>query len=146
MGVAALPTKATITRILKSKSKLLRIASVLSAPALVLAMSTQASAADSYVNLSHVASMQHVDDGDRFRVWDYHADGHGVRGRLDKFDAAWGGWVRVHDSYNGGGAGTYSEFTYNVLEGKNYRMQVCTVDGLEDSFPTACSTWLTFEE
>jgi hypothetical protein len=137
-----------------SKTKLLRIASVLSAPVLVLAMSTQASAADSYAQLYDSSSptggisamMQHVDDGDLFRVHDWHSDGHGVRGRLDVADPIYGGYRRVHDSYNGMGAGTYSEFFYNVLEGKGYQMHVCTVDGREDSTPVACSAKVSFQE
>jgi predicted lipoprotein with Yx(FWY)xxD motif len=126
-----------------SKSKLLRIASVLSAPALVLAMSTQASAADTYVHLDDRASMQHVDDGDHFRVWDYHADGHGVRGYLQ---AGYASWTPVHTSYNGGGAGTYSEFTRDVVSVYQYRMKVCLVDGIEDTSPGPCSDWLIFRE
>ncbi|MDX3434413.1 hypothetical protein PV664_37110 [Streptomyces sp. ME01-18a] len=121
---------------------------------LVLTLSTQASAADSYANLYDSnsptggisAMMQHVDDGDHFRVHDWHSDGHGVRGYLDVVDAVYGGYRRVHSSYNGKGAGTYTEFSYNVLEGKQYRMRVCTVDGLEDTTPVRCSADVVFHE
>ncbi|MFJ4331836.1 MULTISPECIES: hypothetical protein [unclassified Streptomyces] len=138
-----------------SKAKLLRIASVLAAPALVLGLGTQASAysGDQWVDLVDsgspvgiAASMYHVDNGDHFRVYDFHADGHGVRGHLQIFDARQGGWVEVHSSYNGKGAGKYTEFTYNVLSTKQYRMKVCTADGIEDSTPVRCSKYYTFSE
>jgi hypothetical protein len=87
--------------------------------------------------------MQHIDDGDHFRVWDYHADGHGVRGYLQQ---AYGSWQQVYSSYNGGGAGTYSEFTRDVVSGSSYRMKVCLVDGVEDTSPGPCSDWKYFQE
>lgn len=126
-----------------SRSKVLRAASVVAAPLLVLAMSTQASATDSWVHLDDRASMQHIDDGDHFRVWDYHADGHGVRGYLE---VAYSSWGPVHSSYNGGGAGTYSEFTHDIVKIYSYRMKVCLVDGIEDTSPGPCSAWKIVHE
>jgi hypothetical protein len=87
--------------------------------------------------------MQHVDDGDYFRVWDYHKDGHGVRGWLE---GAYSTWHPVHTSYNGGGAGTYSEFQRDIMTMYSYRMKVCLVDGAEDAYPTTCTLWKTFQE
>ncbi|WNO70214.1 hypothetical protein [Streptomyces sp. AM8-1-1] len=59
--------------------------------------------------------MQHVDSGDKFRVYEWHADGHGVRGYLQVLTSS-GSWVQLHTSYNGNGAGKgHTEFTRDVL-------------------------------
>ncbi|MFC8536465.1 hypothetical protein ACFUJY_21285 [Streptomyces sp. NPDC057249] len=137
-----------------TKTKLLRIASVVAAPFLVLGASSSAFAysGDQWVDLvdsgSPVgisASMYHVDNGDKFRVYDFHADGHGVRGYLQVLDIN-GSWTQLHTSYNGKGAGKYTEFSRDVVSKFNYRMKVCTFDGIEDTSPVRCSKWYTFSE
>ncbi|TXS51002.1 hypothetical protein EAO77_24065 [Streptomyces sp. t39] len=92
------------------------------------------------------AAMVHVDDGDLFRVYDNFSDGRGVRGYLDILKPEEGGYVRVHSSYNGNGYISYSQFPYDVVSTRTYRMKVCTVDGMEDSTPAACSSWVRFSE
>ncbi|MFF8983812.1 hypothetical protein ACF08E_10530 [Streptomyces globisporus] len=127
----------------------------MAAPLLVLGMASSASAysGDQWVDLDDsgsplgiAASMYHVDNGDKFRVYDFHADGHGVRGHLQVLDPRLGGWQPIHSSYNGKGVGKYTEFSYDVVSNKQYRMKVCTVDGIEDSTPVKCSGYYKFSE
>ncbi|MGW7288025.1 hypothetical protein ACWGH4_21335 [Streptomyces sp. NPDC054847] len=132
-----------------------RISALIAAPVLALGLSAEASAYSGntwvYLNNSsapngHSAAMVHVDDGDIFRVYDNYADGRGVRGYLDEFKVEQGGYVRIHSSYNGSGYISYSQFQYDVKAGRKYRMKVCTVDGIEDSIPAACSSYKVFSE
>ncbi|MFD7406728.1 hypothetical protein ACFV7R_29535 [Streptomyces sp. NPDC059866] len=126
-----------------------RAAAVLAAPAIALGVcASPAFAADTWVNLykssTKVASMQHVDDGDYFRVYDNYADGHGVRGYL----YSWTGYdyTLIMTKYNGSGTGTYAQMQYDVWGTNFYAMQVCSVDGSEDTSPGPCSEMKYFSE
>jgi len=87
----------------------------------------------------HAGEMQHVDDGDEFRIYDLAADGHGVRGTLLNAD-----FVSLKSSYNGNGSdapwANYTHFAYNILSGKTYYMRICIVDGASDTTPLKCAT------
>ncbi|GAB3945091.1 hypothetical protein GCM10027614_36310 [Micromonospora vulcania] len=91
-----------------------------------------------------VASMQHVDDGDYFRVHDKLSDGHGVRGYL----YSWTGndYTLVMSKYNGSGTGTYTQMQYDVWGTNFYAMKVCSVDGSGDTSPGPCSPMKYFSE
>ncbi|MFD7609561.1 hypothetical protein [Streptomyces sp. NPDC059828] len=137
------------------KSWPLRISALIAAPVIAVGLSTEASAhsGNTWVYLKnssapngHSAAMVHVDDGDIFRVYDNYADGHGVRGYLEELRPEEGGFVRVHDSYNGKGYISYSEFRYDVKPNRQYQIRVCTVDGVEDSTPVKCSIRKDFTE
>lgn len=132
-----------------SRRRALRAAAVLAAPVIALGVSASpAFAADTWVNMYKngvkVASMQHVDSGDYFRVYDNHADGHGVRGHL----YSWTGYdyTLVMTKYNGSGAGTYTQMQYDVWGTNFYAMQVCSVDGSGDTSPGPCSDMKYFSE
>src|SRR5690606_15013593 len=71
-----------------------------------------------------VGAMQHVEDGDTFRVYDSYADGYGVEGCV-QLHSPKGGWITQRCKHNGEGAGTYVSFGYDVLEGLIYRMRLC---------------------
>ncbi|MEV4758657.1 hypothetical protein AB0J86_26635 [Micromonospora sp. NPDC049559] len=142
---------------LKSRRKTLkgwpvRVAAALAVTAIAVAgTSTPASAyaGDTWVYLRNssgtkVASMQHVDDGDYFRTYDNLADGHGARGYL----YSWTGYdyTLIMTSYNGKGAGTYTQMQYDVWSTNFYAMRVCSVDGSEDTSPGPCSDYKYFSE
>ncbi|KAB1903173.1 hypothetical protein [Micromonospora sp. AMSO31t] len=126
----------------------MRGAVVLAVPAIVLSVGTPAFAGDTWVSLVNsqvaVASMQHVDDGDYFRVYDKLADGHGVRGYLYHYNSPVDKTL-VATKYNGG-AGTYAQFQYDVWELNTYAIQVCSVDGSNDTSPGPCSPIRNFTE
>ncbi|MEV4755582.1 hypothetical protein AB0J86_10795 [Micromonospora sp. NPDC049559] len=133
-----------------SRSWAVRAAAVLAAPTIaVLGSATPAFAADTWVSLVNsqtaVASMQHVDDGDYFRVYDKLADGHGARGYLYHY-ASPVDMTLVATKYNGSGAGTYTQFQYDVWELNTYAIRVCSVDGSEDTSPGPCSPFRNFTE
>ncbi|GGY16269.1 hypothetical protein GCM10010358_80000 [Streptomyces minutiscleroticus] len=92
------------------------------------------------------AQMVHVDDGDIFRIYDTYADGHGVRGTLQRYNSVTGNYETVKSKYNGGGYISYAQFTFDVWSVNSYRMRVCTVDGEGDETPVACSAWKSFTE
>ena len=71
-----------------------------------------------------VGAMQHVEDGDTFRVYDSYADGYGVEGCV-QLHSPKGGWITQRCKHNGEGADTYVSFGYDVLEGLIYRMRLC---------------------
>lgn len=125
-----------------SRKWFIRAAAALTAPAIVFGTSTPAFAGDTWVSLVNsytgVAAMQHVDDGDKFRVYDQLKDGRGAKGYLYV-------WISPTDrsliatKYNGNGAGTYTEFQYNVLEGLTYSMVICSVTSSGDTSMSRCA-------
>jgi hypothetical protein len=127
----------------------MRVAAMLAVPAIVLGTSSPALAGDTWVSLVNsqtaVAGMQHVDDGDYFRVYDQLADGHGAKGYLYVYTSPTD-MSLIATKYNGNGAGTYTQFQYNVLELITYAMKVCSVDGPNDSSPGPCSRVRNFTE
>ncbi|MET8908120.1 hypothetical protein [Micromonospora sp. NPDC004551] len=132
-----------------SKKWYVRGAALLAVPAIVLGVGSPAFAGDTWVSLVNsqtvVASMQHVDDGDYFRVYDKLADGHGVRGYLYHYNSP-ADKTLVATKYNGGGSGSYAQFQYDVWELNTYAMMVCTVDGANDTSPGPCSPIRNFTE
>src|ERR1043165_4080326 len=80
-------------------------------------------------------AMWHIDDGDTFRVVDLMADGHGVRGRL--FD--WQG-NQIRKIYNGQGNQKAVEFPFDVVSNYEYTMEVCNVDGPDDTTGADCKS------
>ncbi|PRY59935.1 hypothetical protein [Glycomyces artemisiae] len=71
-----------------------------------------------------VGAMQHVDDGDSFRVYDSLKDGYSVEGCLQTYTPRTG-WVTLRCKNNDSGAGTYESFSYDVITGLIYRMRLC---------------------
>ena len=67
-----------------------------------------------------VSAMQHVDDGDSFRVYDSSRDGHSVEGCLQTYTPRTG-WVTLRCGNNDSGADTYESFSYDVITGLIYR-------------------------
>ncbi|MGR6320114.1 hypothetical protein Q2K19_25290 [Micromonospora soli] len=86
-----------------------------------------------------------MDDGDYFRVYDQLADGHGAKGYLWVYTSPTDKSL-IATKYNGNGAGTYTQFQYNVLEIFTYAMMVCSVDGANDPSPGPCSPGKNFTE
>jgi hypothetical protein len=84
----------------------------------------------------------HVDDGDKFRVYDWYKDGHGVYGALQINHGPGGSWKTLDSKYNNTGSGTYVEFQHDVKNayGDDYRLLVCVQDGANDLTPLACAT------
>ena len=113
------------------------------AAALVAGITSPAHAANTNVDVEYSGhirgSMTHVDDGDDFRVTDWYADGHGIKGTLQVYNPAIFGWQNLESKYNNVGAGNYVTFNYNVIESLSYRMKVCVQDGSNDSTPIKCS-------
>ncbi|WP_371669034.1 hypothetical protein OG985_16055 [Streptomyces sp. NBC_00289] len=82
-----------------------------------------------------VGELTFVDDGDDFYVWDEYADGHGVRGEIHYAG------TKLASAYDGTGAdGTIAHFHYDITPGTTYFVEVCTVDGANDTTPVACGT------
>ncbi|WP_051393476.1 hypothetical protein [Glycomyces arizonensis] len=97
--------------------------------AMIAGLSSPAMAGDTWLIASdidgrQVGAMQHVDDGDDFRVYDSWADGYGIEGCVQLYSPK-GGWITQRCKHNGEGAGSYVTFGYNVLEGLAYRMRLC---------------------
>jgi hypothetical protein len=96
---------------------------------LIAGTGSAAFAADTWLILSdndgrQVGAMQHVDDGDSFRVYDSLKDGYSVEGCLQAYSPK-GGWVTLRCKNNDSGAGTYESFSYDVITGIPYRMRLC---------------------
>lgn len=72
-----------------------------------------------------VGAMQHVDDGDSFRVYDSNRDGYSVEGCLQTYTPRTG-WVTLRCKNNDSGAGTYESFSYDVITGLIYQMRLCS--------------------
>jgi hypothetical protein len=112
--------------------------------AMVAGITSPAYAANTNIDLVYrdmlVGEMMHVDDGDKFRVYDWYKDGHGVKGTLQFLEG--GTWTNLESKYNNTGAGTYVEFQHDVYNayGDDYRMLVCLQDGANDLTPIACGT------
>ncbi|WP_159073268.1 hypothetical protein [Kitasatospora fiedleri] len=131
-----------------SKNMVARAAALLAVPALILGISSPASATDQSVTLKvdghTVASLKFIDDGDDFELWDRYADGHGVRAFIEVNNGTWQEWGSF---YNGKGADTYVRKTDgNLYSWNKYRAQVCTVDGAGDTSPVRCSAWMSISE
>lgn len=99
----------------------------------IVATGSAASAADAYLYVYNTetagGSIQHLDDGDHFRVKDLDGDGKGVRGYL--LDA---NHNTLKSVYNGNGAeGVHVTFLYDVVAGRTYYLAVCLVDGVNDT-------------
>jgi hypothetical protein len=89
--------------------------------------------------------MVHIDDGDDFRVYDRYKDGWGVKGILQG-KGAFGEWVTMDSTYNNKGAGSYTQFEFDILAVSDYRMRVCLHDdGANDPEPLKCVTKLLSE-
>ncbi|MEV7570565.1 hypothetical protein [Streptomyces tanashiensis] len=82
-------------------------------------------------------ALHFYDDGDDFGLFDYLADGHGVRAYVEKSESPWASW------YNGKGAdaGGVYKTDGNLYSIYTYKMRVCTVDGASDTTPVGCSEW-----
>ncbi|WP_100839369.1 hypothetical protein [Kitasatospora fiedleri] len=94
-----------------------------------------------------VGGLKFIDDGDDWELWDYYADGHGVRAYIQV--RATGNWYDWDNGswYNGKGAGTMVKKTDgNLYSINDYRAQVCTVDGANDKTPVRCSAWMYVNE
>jgi hypothetical protein len=124
------------------RSWIVRTAAALTVPAIVLGTSSPALAGDTWVSLTNsytgVAAMQHVDDGDKFRVHDQLKDGRGAKGYLYVFLSP-AEKSLIATKYNGNGAGTYTEFEYDVLTGLTYSMIICSVTSSSDSSMSRCA-------
>ncbi|MFE2877341.1 hypothetical protein ACFXG6_27610 [Streptomyces roseus] len=134
-----------------SKKWLARAAAVLAVPAMVIGISSPASATDQYVTLNSngklVASLHFYDDGDDWGLFDLEADGHGVRAFVEVRTFGSGAWQDWATWYNGKGADTVARKTDGDLRSVDkYRAQVCTVDGSGDRTPVACSAWMSIQE
>ena len=110
--------------------------------ALAASIAAPAQAADAGLELTNpggtvIAEIIHHDDGDVFSVHDWYADGHGVRGSLYLVED--GEWVLLESIYNGLGSGEFTTFSWNVLTGEDYVMEVCSVDGANDPEPNDCA-------
>ncbi|WP_339131729.1 hypothetical protein WJM95_23180 [Streptomyces sp. f51] len=82
-----------------------------------------------------VGELTFNDDADNFFVWDTYADGHGVRGEIHYAGQ------RLAWAYDGTGAdSTIASFHYDIQAGTTYFVEVCTVDGANDTTPVACGT------
>ncbi|MFF3610093.1 hypothetical protein [Streptomyces sp. NPDC002463] len=114
---------------------------LLAVPALLVGIATPASATDQAVYLYSggklAGALHFYDDGDDFGLFDYLADGHGVRAYVEKSESPWASW------YNGKGAdaGGVYKTDGNLYSIYTYKMRVCTVDGASDTTPVACSEW-----
>lgn len=69
-------------------------------------------------------TMSHTDDGDKFRVCDTRADGHGVVGIILRSDPLTNDWSFVR-SEDDGGDSTCDSFTYDIKGGETYKMRIC---------------------
>jgi hypothetical protein len=116
--------------------------------AMIAGITSPAFAANTNVDLVYqdllAGEMMHVDDGDKFRVYDWRKDGHGTEGTLQYFGPR-GVWVSIEWKYNGSGSGTYVEFQHDVLNIWLYRMKICLQDGGNDLSPIHCD-YVTFSE
>lgn len=97
---------------------------------LIAGTGSAAFAADTWLILSdidgrQVGAMQHVDDGDSFRVYDSLRDGKSVEGCLQSWTPRTG-WITLRCKNNDSGAGTYETFSYDVITGIPYRMRLCS--------------------
>jgi hypothetical protein len=114
--------------------------------ALVAGITSPAYAANTNIDLVYqdmlVGEIMHVDDGDRFRVYDWYRDGHGVYGALQINHGPNGSWQTLDSKYNNTGSGTYVEFQHDVYNayGDDYRLLVCLQDGANDLTPIKCAT------
>jgi hypothetical protein len=80
------------------------------------------------------------DNDDYFRVWDRHADKHGVKAWV------WIDGVLKGSKYNGNGAGTQVLWDpVQITGGHTIGMKVCLVDGTNDPTPFACGATEHFE-
>ncbi|MEV7570564.1 hypothetical protein [Streptomyces tanashiensis] len=87
-------------------------------------------------------ALHFYDDGDDFGLFDYLADGHGVRAYIE-VSAGTEHWYEWGSFYNGKGAdaGGVYKTDGNLYSINVYRMKVCTVDGASDTTPIKCSAW-----
>lgn len=117
--------------------------------AFIAGTTSPAHAADTNIDLVYdwmlVGEMRHVDDGDKFRVYDWYADGHGVKGTLQIQHPVTRQWSTITSKYNNTGSGSYVEFQHDVVSISRYRLIVCLQDGASDPTPIACDN-KTFTE
>jgi len=117
--------------------------------ALTAGVASPAFAANTNVDVEygdHIrGSMTHIDDGDTFRVTDWYADGHGIKGCLDIQHPVNQLWTEIECKYNNVGAGNYVSFGEDVISLYTYRMRVYVQDGANDSTPIAYR-WKEFSE
>ncbi|PRY58952.1 hypothetical protein [Glycomyces artemisiae] len=117
--------------------------------AMIAGITSPAYAADTVYDLVYqdilVGDMWHIDDGDKFRVYDWYKDGHGIEGTLQVWIISSSKWADKESAYNNTGAGTYVGFQNDVLNGFTYRMKVCLQDGASDTTPIKCG-YKTFGE
>lgn len=116
------------------------VLAIASAVGMLFVTAGSAQAADcycSYASGTVVGEVTFVDDDDRFYVWDTYADGHGVRGYLLNAN-----FKQLATAYDGSGAdSTIASFHYDVKDGVDYWLRVCTVDGASDTTGSSCSTY-----
>jgi hypothetical protein len=130
------------------RSITLTVATCAAVALVTLGSATAAHAANTQTNVravgdeAHFAGwITHIDDGDKFKVSDTYADGHGVRGSLLNSSGN-----TVKSVYNGNGAhGNYVEFGYDILPNVKYYIKVCLVDGASDTTPLKCASKVLYE-